>query len=91
MESFGLKYLVPLLSQVFLALVVAIATVRLALGRFREEKWWERKYEAYSEILLLLHKMKQSYFADVERDRQEVELSEEEKAQDVAEYRANYN
>jgi len=29
----------------------AFITVRLALGRFRSERWWERKAEAYSRIV----------------------------------------
>jgi hypothetical protein len=34
---------------------IAIVSVKLALGRFRSERWWERKAEAYSKIVEALH------------------------------------
>jgi hypothetical protein len=33
-------------------------TLQIALRRFRTEKWWERKVEAYSSLLNTLHKAK---------------------------------
>jgi len=40
-----------LLSSLLVAIVTAIVTVRLSLGRFRTERWWERKADAYSRIV----------------------------------------
>ncbi len=61
-----------LLAQILVGLVVAITTawvtVHLALRRFRSEKWWERKAEAYSAIIEALHHMKR--FADEALDDQ---------------------
>jgi hypothetical protein len=34
--------------------VTAAVSVRLALKRFRSERWWERKAQAYSDLLLSL-------------------------------------
>jgi ABC-type arginine transport system permease subunit len=51
---------------VFSQIVVALITVRLALGRFRQERWWERKYEAYSEMLTSLHQLRRSYEDDID-------------------------
>jgi len=35
-------------------LVTAFVTVRLTLGRFREERWWERKAQAYADLFQAL-------------------------------------
>jgi hypothetical protein len=43
---------------VVVALVSAWLTVFLALRRFYSEKWWERKWEAYSGLLDALHHIK---------------------------------
>ena len=39
-------------------LLASWLTVRLALRRFYTEKWWERKVQAYSEIIGSLAKMR---------------------------------
>jgi hypothetical protein len=39
-------------------IVVVLVTVRLALGRFREEKLWERRLDAYTSIIRDLHHIK---------------------------------
>jgi len=38
--------------------ITALVAVRLALSRFRKERWWERKEEAYSAIFLALFHLK---------------------------------
>jgi len=48
----------PTLSSILIALgpalvvgiVTAFVTVRLALSRFRQERWWERKAQAYADL-----------------------------------------
>ena len=78
----------PTLAAAFVSQVlVALITVQLALGRFRQEKWWERKYEAYSEILISLHRLRKSYFADLEDYHDGTEPSEERKAESRADYK----
>jgi hypothetical protein len=42
-------------SNVIVAVIVAIITVRLALKRFYREKWWERKSAAYISLIEALH------------------------------------
>ena len=34
-----------------IAIATAVVTTRLALNRFRAERWWERKVDAYTQIL----------------------------------------
>lgn len=36
----------------------SLITVRLSLGRFREEKWWEKRAQAYERVIEALHKAK---------------------------------
>jgi hypothetical protein len=43
--------LIALLPSLSVAILTAIVTVRLALRRFRSERWWERKAETYSQIV----------------------------------------
>ena len=35
----------------FVAVVTSVVTVRLSIKRFRSERWWERKVEAYTDLL----------------------------------------
>lgn len=42
----------------FVAVVTAHLTVRLALKRFRAEKWFERRLDAYTKVIDSLHKMR---------------------------------
>lgn len=38
----------------FVAVVTSVVTVRLSIKRFRSERWWERKVEAYTDLLAAL-------------------------------------
>ena len=49
-----------------IALVSAFAGAHLALRRFRSERWWERKAEAYSDALRALHDVERMYGRIVE-------------------------
>lgn len=42
----------------FTAVIAAWITVRLALRRFYQEKWWEAKMQAYTQVIQALHHMK---------------------------------
>jgi len=75
--------LVALASQV----LVAWVAVRLALNRFRQEKWWERKYEAYAEILTSLHRLRKSVVVEYEMDSRGREPTEEQKAEWKADFK----
>jgi len=47
-----------LIGAVLIAIVSAWVTVWLAFRRFRTEKWWERRADAYALIMDSLHHMK---------------------------------
>jgi len=47
-----------LLPGIVISALTAILTVRLAIRRFHEEKWWEKKQEVYSSLLVTLHHLK---------------------------------
>jgi len=50
--------------QLLVGIVIAAAsswiTVRLSLGRFRSERWWESKQSAYEHVIEALHHRKAS-------------------------------
>ena len=58
MSSFILDIIKSLLIGAVVAVITAWITVKLALRRFYSEKWWERKAQAYSEIIGSLAKMR---------------------------------
>lgn len=50
--------ILDIIKALLIGAVVSWITVRLALRRFYTEKWWERKAQAYSEIIGSLAKMR---------------------------------
>jgi len=58
MSSFMLDIIKSLLIGAGVSGITAWITVKLALRRFYTEKWWERKAQAYSEIIGSLAKMR---------------------------------
>src|SRR5690348_7803823 len=46
-----------------ISIVTAIITVRLSIRQFQSQKWWERKAEAYSQIMEQLTLLEISYGA----------------------------
>jgi hypothetical protein len=57
-----------ILTGILIAAISSWITVQLSLRRFRAEKWWERKADAYSKIIEALHNAKSfsDHFLDVE-------------------------
>jgi hypothetical protein len=49
------KVVVP---GIVVAVVASLVTVRLSIGRFHAEKWWERKEEAYSNLIDIMYSLK---------------------------------
>lgn len=47
-----------IIQPIFISILVAVITVKLSLKKFRSEKWWEKKAEAYSKIVDALHQLK---------------------------------
>lgn len=62
------------------ATVTSIVTVWVALKRFRQEKWWERKVATYAELLESLHHLKKYYseHLDSYHDQRENEEKDQE-------------
>ena len=50
-----IKIVIP---GVLIAALTSYITVRLSIRRFHQEKWWEKKVEMYSRLLVTLHLMK---------------------------------
>ncbi|OGV95903.1 hypothetical protein A2W24_01045 [Microgenomates group bacterium RBG_16_45_19] len=55
MDTLVLQFLIPIISGVIISIITALLTVHLSLRRFYSEKWWERKAEAYSNIVEALY------------------------------------
>lgn len=72
-----LDVLIVLFTGIVIAAVSSWITVQLSLRRFRSERWWERKVEAYERIIIALHDSKA--FADVhlEAEYQRRDIPEE--------------
>lgn len=62
--------LIAIPAAIFIAAVSSWITVQLSLGKFRHEKWWERKADAYANVIEALHYSKQfaeeHFEADIE-------------------------
>ena len=58
MPDWILYILKAVLPGIVIATLTSILTVRLAIRRFHEEKWWEKKQEMYSSLLETLHHLK---------------------------------
>lgn len=56
------------LTTVFVAVLSALLAARLALMRFRSEKWWERKLVAYTAIIESLHHLKEDFGNDIDAE-----------------------
>ena len=65
------------ISGAFIAVVSSFITVRLSLRKFRTEKWWERKAEAYAKVIEALYQSKRFTDRHLEEAYGERELSEE--------------
>lgn len=67
--------------NVFWTLLVAVATswvtVRLSLNRFRSERWWERKADAYAKVIEALHHAKEFPDRHLEAEYEGREVSKE--------------
>jgi hypothetical protein len=76
-----------LLIGIVIAVVSAITTVFLAFQRFRREKWWERKADAYSRIIEALHLMKRGLEDDLEHIQGDRRPDEEPSDEAIHEFR----
>ena len=51
--------LIAVPAAIFIAAVSSWITVYLSLRKFRSEKWWERKADAYANVIEALHNSKE--------------------------------
>lgn len=92
MPEWATPILNALIPALFLAVVTSVLTVRLSLRRFRTERMWERKADAYSRIIEALHHMTEYCLARSEEYMQvrkptperEIELQDNYRAADAA-------
>jgi hypothetical protein len=64
-------------SALIVGIVTAILSVRLALRRFRAERWWERKAEAYSTLLVALFDIRRYLEFEIRAIEERFEPAEE--------------
>ncbi len=58
MNDWIIDILKVILPGLIIAVITSFLTVRFAIRRFHEEKWWEKKQEMYSKLLDTLHHLK---------------------------------
>jgi hypothetical protein len=75
-------------TTLFIAVVSAWVTVQLSLRRFRTERWWERKVEAYERVIAVLYDAKASANDRLEAVTHCRELSDETQQELSAQTRA---
>lgn len=52
------EFVINIFTAIVIAAVSSWITIRLSLNRFRTEKWWERRVDAYSKVIEALHNSK---------------------------------
>jgi len=61
-----------------IALITSWLTVFFSLQRFRKEKWWEKKTEAYTSLLIALHNSKSFAESNLSAEKYGKELTDKE-------------
>jgi hypothetical protein len=67
MPTWLINLLTGLVPAILVAIVTSITTVVLALRRFRQERWWNKKEAMYAELLETLHGLKRYTESYLER------------------------
>ncbi len=80
-EKGCMEFIQQILVGISIASVSAVVTVKLSLNRFRAEKVWERKLQAYENVIDAFHKIKNYYDEHLGSSIQGTKLSEEKKKQ----------
>jgi hypothetical protein len=66
-DSSLIQFTEILIPGIVTAVVTSYITVKLAIRRFHEERWWEKKEKSYSRLIMVLHRFKSithEYYAD---------------------------
>ncbi|WP_193160002.1 hypothetical protein [Serratia ureilytica] len=71
--DFVSKIIIPLVVAAF----AAYFSTKFALNKFYKEKWWEKRLEAFTEIINIAYRVKMTdeYFLDCEYEKMEVSES----------------
>ncbi len=67
--------LITVLTAIFIAAVSSWITVQLSLRKFRSEKWWERKADAYANVIEVLYNSQEFSVHHLEADEEGREIS----------------
>jgi hypothetical protein len=81
MPDWLVAILTGLLPAIVVALVTSAITVTLALRRFRQERWWDRKATMYGELLETLHGLKR--YTESYIERYQTDLDDKEKLAEI--------
>ncbi|MDP8212111.1 MAG: hypothetical protein P9X22_02315 [Candidatus Zapsychrus exili] len=65
------------IKQICISFLMVIITVQLSLRKFRTEKWWEKKAEAYAKIIDAIHHLKNYCEQKLNAEYEHSELSPE--------------
>lgn len=79
-----------IIQPIFISILVAVITVKLSLKKFRSEKWWEKKTEAYSKIVDALHQLKNYCEQKLPAEYGEPSLSSEKEKELGQQYQTAY-
>jgi len=64
MSEFARDIFIYLISALIVSIITAYLTVKFSIKQFYSQKWWEKKAEAYSNIIEKLSYL-QYYFGEV--------------------------
>ena len=72
---------------IVVGLVSSVVSTHLALRRYRSERWWDKKYDAYTAILNSFHSLLQGVEASHKEILTDTEPTEEQQAESNRRYR----
>ncbi|MCL1060493.1 hypothetical protein L2729_21260 [Shewanella gelidimarina] len=73
-----MEIFLKILAGVAIAGLSSLFTVYLSLAKFRTEKWWEKKADAYSNLVGVIHDAKAFAEENLEAEHKQLELTPEE-------------
>ncbi len=73
--------LITALTGILIAVVSSWVTVQLSLRKFRTEKWWERRADAYASVIEALHNSKEFSVQHLRAEERGREISEDRDAE----------
>ncbi|MEE9553740.1 MAG: hypothetical protein V3W18_05530 [candidate division Zixibacteria bacterium] len=71
--------LLKILSTIAIATISSLITVHLSKKKFRTERWWEKKVEAYERVIEALHNFKKFDSGHLDADLSGIEITDERK------------